>query len=110
MAKKKAVKRKAVKRKTAVKKTAGKHTDTKSHNVNIRIISGIENIKAERKILENELSDNLKHLLPVGAQLKIKGNKERAHFLYWKQRYTQRNAYIKKELKKINKLIEKSFK
>lgn len=40
--KKKAVKKKATKKKAAPKKSTSYHKDTKSHNVNIRVISGVK--------------------------------------------------------------------
>lgn len=43
--KKKAVKKKATKKKAAPKKSTSYHKDTKSHNVNIRVMSGIGTTK-----------------------------------------------------------------
>jgi hypothetical protein len=48
---KKAIARKPVKRKAA-KKAKAKHIDTKSHNVNIRVLSGAPNMYSTRDHLE----------------------------------------------------------
>lgn len=64
-AKKKAVKKAAPKK--AVKKAAPKksslHKDTKSHNVNIRVVSGIGgNIYKTRELIEYDLKNAINHL------------------------------------------------
>lgn len=62
--KKKAVKKAAPKKK-AVKKAVAKslHKDTKSHNVNIRVVSGIEgNIYKTRELIEYDLKNAINHL------------------------------------------------
>ena len=62
--KKKAVKKAAPKKK-AVKKAVAKslHKDTKSHNVNIRVVSGIEgNIYKTRELIEHDLKNAINNL------------------------------------------------
>jgi hypothetical protein len=60
--KKAAVKKEAPKKKAAVKKTDSYHKDTKSHNVNIRVISGID--KYHSKVLDelNYLHNKINNL------------------------------------------------
>jgi hypothetical protein len=48
----KTVKKKATKRKVGVLKPNDKHKDSKSHNVNIRVVSGVKKKKAAKKAVE----------------------------------------------------------
>ena len=51
--KKKASKKKATKKKAAPKKSSSYHKDTKSHNVNIRVISGMDQHKQMQYVLND---------------------------------------------------------
>jgi hypothetical protein len=48
----KTVKKKATKRKVGVLKPKDKHKDSKSHNVNIRVVSGVKKKKAAKKAVK----------------------------------------------------------
>jgi hypothetical protein len=50
--KNKTVKKKATKRKVGVLKPNDKHKDSKSHNVNIRVLSGVKNKKSPKKAVK----------------------------------------------------------
>ena len=74
-----AVKKKADKKKSEPKKSSSYHKDTKSHNVNIRVISGIGNDKMIRKLSSkflkltghNQLAkDVLKEYIPISNVIK----------------------------------------
>lgn len=67
-AKKAAVKKRAIKKVSGVKKSAPKkpavktHKDTKSHNVNIRVVSGVNEKINQLKIYQDLLSKEKKYL------------------------------------------------
>jgi hypothetical protein len=48
----KTVKKKATKKKVGAAKPVSKHKDTKSHNVNIRVVSGVKKKKAAKKTVK----------------------------------------------------------
>ena len=102
------IKKKAVK-KTATKKASSMHKDTKSHNVNIRVMSGVGAMaiekykKAQNDIisLENALQRNL-------VQMKLYPYKNP----FWRQKFAVSNAKLKamiKELKIHSKELKKSI-
>jgi len=69
--KKKAAPKKAAIKKAAPKKVTGSHKDTKSHNVNIRVVSGIE--KYSNSVLDelNFLSNKISNLEEKRDRIKI---------------------------------------
>lgn len=78
----------------------GTHTDNKSHNVKINVLSGIINpytIKIENAILEYKKEINL-----INDMLKT----ERMD-IYTKSQFRNRKAYLLKEIKILNKGLNK---
>jgi hypothetical protein len=51
-------KKKATKKKVGAAKPLSKHKDTKSHNVNIRVVSGIKKKKAVKKAVKKSIKKN----------------------------------------------------
>jgi hypothetical protein len=66
-------KKKATKKKVGAAKPLSKHKDTKSHNVNIRVVSGIKKKKAVKKIVKKS------PILTKVKQVLKQGNKRLVH-------------------------------
>lgn len=74
-----------VRAKAKAKKSASKHTDTKSHNVNIKVVSGTKKKSATRQTGTSVKSkDKLRSALPPGKRTTGKGKA--------KHTYTERRA------------------
>lgn len=97
--------------KTTTKSGNGYHKDTKSHNVRISVISGINKVEYDfRDSLENEIKDYLETIERLKKQLPNVTNKLE------KSRYTQQiNLFksmvleFKRKLKKQNNIINKNL-
>lgn len=110
----------AVKSKPATKKAKPKttelHKDSKSHNVNVRIVSGISN---ERPIItRNALESDLEKALDQYEILKRQKREEQKNKNYKMDpfnkklllRYPKYIASLKKQIRDQNKLILQNFK
>lgn len=109
----------AVKSKPATKKSTPKntlHKDTKSHNVNIRVMSGISN---ERPIItRNALERDLENALKQFENLKALKRDEQKNKNFTMDpfnkrmllRYPKYIASLKKQIRDQNKLILQNFK
>jgi hypothetical protein len=108
----------AVKKKAAAKKVAHKkphkksparllHKDTKSHNVNIRVMSGINQAVEHLNRLINEKSKALGTLEGLKINLKNSGDKESIkHFKFWIARYKKFIAGLTKQITEAKKHIK----
>jgi hypothetical protein len=114
----------AVKKKTAIKKnsatkvkakkgkkTSEMHTDTKSHNVNIRVISGLDKINThhvkELQHLTNSLSIAQYHLKKAMDQRKASRDKDaKNYFNKLAFRFRDEIQAIKKQISIVKKLIK----
>lgn len=94
----------AVKKKSATKVKAKKgkltemHTDTKSHNVNIRVVSGIEPL---RKRIEDGIILISRELKEINTKIKNEKNK------FLKSSYLNKKRYLLNELKIGKQLLRK---
>lgn len=96
-------------KKKAAKKPVSSHKDTKSHNVNIRVISGVEFVneliesRNKQEKLINSYSLEIKQLLQKTKQLKTISEKNEI-----KKRIDVLRYYVrihKQAIKRLNKLI-----
>jgi hypothetical protein len=113
--KKSAPKKKATVKKSAPKKVATKkstHKDTKSHNVNIRVVSGVDITNLSiKKIKENNQSIEKCESALIRNKEKMKLFPYKTQF--WKTWFKVRNARISamiKELKSENTKLKKHIK
>ena len=94
----------AVKKKSATKVKAKKskstemHTDTKSHNVNIRVVSGIEPL---RKRIEDGIVLISRELKEINTKIKNEKNK------FLKSSYLNKKRFLLNELKIGKQLLRK---
>ena len=94
----------AVKKKSATRVKAKKskstemHTDTKSHNVNIRVVSGIEPL---RKRIEDGIVLISRELKEINTKIKNEKNK------FLKSSYINRKRFLLNELKIGKQLLRK---
>lgn len=94
----------AVKKKSATKikakrgKSTEMHTDTKSHNVNIRVVSGIEPL---RKRIEDGIILISRELKEINTKIKNEKNK------FLKSSYLNKKRYLLNELKIGKQLLRK---
>jgi len=107
-----ATKKKAAKKKAATKKSSSYHKDTKSHNVNIRVMSGIE--KLSNKMLDeantilNKISDYEVFRDRIESRLKYKQfskddiPKAKAALKVYKDNI----RFLKRQLEKVKKHIK----
>lgn len=107
--KKKAVKKKAVKKKAAPKKSSSYHKDTKSHNVNIRVISGMDQHKQMQYVLNDIkfLSQRIQEQQKIVDSYKKlpASNKKDPIFKVAYQKAKQRIPNLKKALTQAKKNI-----
>jgi hypothetical protein len=103
-AKKKALK-KVVRKKAAKKKAVSSHKDTRSHNVNIRVVSGVDMYKI-RDMLEKEIKNNVKMLelfktypFQNVSMKKISIKRVKANILIQKKQLREQNKLITQNLK-----------
>lgn len=115
-----AVKKKAVPKKKAAptkvkakksKKTSEMHTDTKSHNVNIRVISGLDKINThhvkELQHLTNSLAIAQYHLKKSIEQKKASKDKSaKNYFGRMADRFRSEILAIKQQITIVKKLIK----
>lgn len=80
------------------KRTSEMHTDTKSHNVNIRVISGIDPL---RKKIEDGITLISRELKEVSSKIKNEKNK------FLKSSYLNRKRFLLNELKIGKQLLRK---
>jgi hypothetical protein len=106
-AKKKVVK-KSVLRKKAVKKSPARmlHKDTKSHNVNIRVMSGV---KGSLEHLNNLIKEKFSALGTLdGLKINLKNTKDKAEIRYlnhWISKYKKFVLGLNKQIKEAKKHI-----
>lgn len=95
-----AVKKKSAPTKVKAKKRAATemHTDTKSHNVNIRVISGIDPLT---KKIQDGISLISRELKEVNSKIKTEKNK------FLKSAYLNRKRFLLNELKIGKQLLRK---
>jgi len=98
--------------KKAVKKKAATHKDTKSHNVNIKVVSGTPSIYSVRDRLEKAVQTDINLLAEYQLKLKKVGNKGLAATEYKKSIVNIKKmlAHDKKQLREQNKLITQLLK
>jgi len=99
-------------KKAAVKKKAATHKDTKSHNVNIKVVSGTPSIYSVRDRLEKAVQTDINLLAEYQLKLKKVGNKGLAATEYKKSiaNIKKMLAHDKKQLREQNKLITQLLK
>jgi hypothetical protein len=101
---KKVVKKKAapkkVAKKAAPKRSVSLHKDTKSHNVNIRVMSGMGSAIEDLNFLLREKKKAIENFEVAKANRNRKGDTKevKEHYNYWYNRY---NDYIKNLDKRI---------
>lgn len=101
------VKKKAAK-KSAVKST---HKDTKSHNVNIRVMSGINQLNSIKKDIEKKLENAIKLASTFKSNIefeRLMSIKDKERKIYWKLREKEsikKLAIAKKVILKLKKAI-----
>lgn len=88
-----AVKKKAAKKKSAPKKSSSYHKDTKSHNVNIRVMSGLGSPMDDLHYLLKERKKALENFEVAKANRNRKGDTKeiKEHYNYW---YNRLKNYI----------------
>lgn len=95
------VKKKAVKKK-AVKKSPVRsmHKDTKSHNVNIRVMSGSNKLNIINK--ENDILQRIKSLIKYNDDINL-------HIIKWKERLKndKSDTFLKLQKKSVQENIKK---
>lgn len=93
-------------------KLAGTHKDTKSHNVNIKVVSGTPSIYSVRDRLEKRVQTDINLLAEYQLKLKKVGNKGLAATEYKKSiaNIKKMLAHDKKQLREQNKLITQLLK
>jgi len=113
--KKVVAKKSAPKKKAATKKITGSHKDTKSHNVNIRVVSGVNAIKnktmkeiEETKKIILDQSELLERLLVAYKKSKSKVNKENLMYDMKNLKYNF-IPHNKKYLKALPSTLKKSI-
>lgn len=99
--KKKAVKKAAPKKKAATKKAVSTHKDTKSHNVNIKVVSGVDKSKLlnDLKIIEKDINSLELTLLKNKETMKKFPYKTE----FWKNHFKKKNAEILKLISTLKK-------
>jgi len=113
---KKAFVKKAVK-KVASKKLVSSHKDTRSHNVNIRVVSGVKKLSSEEtKFLHSEIKNatgyNYRGKILFGQPVVLKETKNGTPIKKWTVDSLEIANYLSKELnsnKKFAKLKSKSI-
>ena len=93
-----ATKKKAAKKKAAPKKLSSYHKDTKSHNVNIRVISGIGNIGEKFTRINNDINGNPRYVIHF---LEILNDEEKTSIPF--------NKKYQYAVKKANKIGGKKY-
>jgi hypothetical protein len=87
------------------KVSGGTHKDTKSHNVNIRVVSGVDMYKI-RDMIESEIKNNFK-LLDIFKTYPFKNSIEKKSAI----KKVKSNILLqKKQLREQNKLISQNLK
>jgi hypothetical protein len=99
-------------KKAAVKKKETTHKDTKSHNVNIKVVSGTPSVYSVRDRLEKSVQTDINLLAEYQQKLKKVGNKGLAATEYKKSiaNIKKMLAHDKKQLREQNKLITELLK
>lgn len=102
--KKKTVKKTATKK--PVKKSTGSyHKDTKSHNVNIKVVSGV-NMLSNLQNLIKEKQKAKNRILVLQIQLKQAGTlEEKKHIKFWLSRYKKFELGLNKQIIEAKKHI-----
>lgn len=111
-----AVKKKSAKKvahnvahKKAAKKSPARslHKDTKSHNVNIRVMSGIDGAVQHLNSLINEKSKALKKIDTMKIVMKEHSDKETInHYKFWINRYKKFVLGLNKQISEAKKHIK----
>ena len=98
------VKKKAAKK--VAKRVSKKHTDTKSHNVNIRVVSGIDGMKSLR-FLVDEKAKAEREILKCKAQISNRSNSAeiKAHFRGWLAKYRKYLVSLNKQIREAKKFV-----
>jgi hypothetical protein len=106
------VKKKAAKKKAAPKKkNISTHKDTKSHNVNIRVMSGVNQLNNIKKDIQKKLENaiNLASTYKSNIEFeKLMSIKDKERKIYWKLREKEsikKLAIAKKVILKLKKAI-----
>jgi hypothetical protein len=104
---KKIVRKKAVK-KVASKKPVSSHKDTKSHNVNIRVVSGFNSMPQELMYLLSEKRKAEENFAVAKANYKLKGiTKEvKEHYTFWYNRYRDYIKHLNKRILIVKRHIK----
>jgi hypothetical protein len=108
---KKAVKKKAIKKATkkkTVKKAIPKnlHKDTKSHNVRISVVSGINGALQHLNSLIKEKEKAENSIISLKHRIKTSGNNdEKKHAKFWLKRYNKFLSGLKKQITEAKKHI-----
>jgi hypothetical protein len=99
-------------KKAPAKKKAATHKDTKSHNVNIKVVSGTPSVYSVRDRLEKSVQTDINLLAEYQQKLKKVGNKGLAATEYKKSiaNIKKMLAHDKKQLREQNKLITQLLK
>jgi len=85
------------------------HKDTKSHNVNIRVLSGIGNINKDMLLIRATIEKDIKNTLGIiSAMNEQKKRKEKIDSQLY-GRLKKRVPYLKKQLRLQNSLIAKNL-
>lgn len=97
--------------KTKSKTSNGYHKDTKSHNVNIRVISGVEDTKGVRDLMEKDIFYTVETLNRIVNNLpNLKNKNEIARHKLQIRAFKKMVEEKKKQLRALNKLINSNLK
>jgi hypothetical protein len=106
-----AVKKKAAPKKKASNKSSSYHKDTKSHNVNIRVMSGVgSNMYKIRDQYENEIKFYLQAIDRIKKDTVHMSSMEKLRAMSVIKNYKKTIIKLKKQLRDQNKLISNLLK
>lgn len=114
--KKAAAKKRVASKKVSIKrvkrpivKRASTHKDTKSHNVNIRVVSGIGNIYKDSILIRSAIEKDIKNTLGIISAMNEQKKRKEKIDLQLYNRLKKRIPHLKQQLRLQNALIAKNL-
>jgi hypothetical protein len=95
-------------KKAAKKKAVSSHKDTKSHNVNIRVVSGFNSMPQELMYLLSEKRKAEENFAVAKANYKKKGidKESKEHYTFWYNRYRDYIKHLNKRILIVKRHIK----